>query len=96
MKLSKPRQSRHLCECGRVAYKKDGSGWFCRECEVVIRALDEWLDNYIKVTRLIEKTFLPGKEGRQAVKKLSMLRWEIQNRARRRAYHGQYNKKRRK
>jgi len=90
------KQSKHLCECGRQAYKKDGSGWFCRECEVVIRELDEWLDHYIKVKRLIMDTFLPGEEGRKAVKKLSMLRWEWRNQKRRREYYRQLNRRRKK
>ncbi len=34
----------HKCDCGAVAYKKDGSGWFCRECEIEIEAIRRWLE----------------------------------------------------
>lgn len=37
----------HLCDCGRVAYKKDGSGWFCRECELFVKEISALIEKRI-------------------------------------------------
>ena len=39
------------CDCGQPAYRRDGSGWFCRECEIVVSAAQRAIDEYIRKER---------------------------------------------
>jgi predicted amidophosphoribosyltransferase len=45
----------HTCDCGRRAYRKDGSGWFCRECEIAVAICNAELDRHIQRKRYEEK-----------------------------------------
>lgn len=37
----------HLCDCGAVAYKKDGSGWFCKPCETFVKEISALIEKRI-------------------------------------------------
>ena len=39
------------CDCGQPAYRRDGSGWFCRECEIVVSAAQRAIDEHIRKER---------------------------------------------
>jgi hypothetical protein len=39
------------CDCGQAGVKRDGSGWFCLECERVVKAAQAMLDEQIRKQR---------------------------------------------
>ena len=36
MKRSHNSKEPALCDCGEPGYRRDGSGWFCRDCEIAV------------------------------------------------------------
>lgn len=44
---SKRRVSIPFCDCGNIAYKKDGSGWFCKECELMVKRVSAMMDRWL-------------------------------------------------
>jgi hypothetical protein len=44
----------NVCDCGAVAYKRDGSGWFCRECEIFVALIERLVDEIIQRRRDLE------------------------------------------
>lgn len=35
------------CDCGALGYKKDGSGWYCLECEAMVRRVTSTFERVI-------------------------------------------------
>lgn len=83
----------HLCDCGAVAYKKDGSGWFCRECEIEIEAIRIWLEARIHARRMEESEMVID---RKYVRRENSKRWRRRNRDKVNKKQNQVRKKLRK
>lgn len=49
------RNPSRTCDCGNPGEKKDGSGWYCSECETMIQRVTRLLIQIIKEQR--QETF---------------------------------------
>jgi hypothetical protein len=79
------------CDCGQPGVKRDGSGWFCLECERVVKAAQAMLDEQIRKQRH-DQDSADSKDRHNAY----MREYAIRNREKLRAYQRDYNQRRRK
>lgn len=71
----------HTCDCGQPAQKHDGSGWFCLECERMVKTITALIRDAIR------------RQRRHTRDRAAYMRdYAQRNRARIAAYQRQYNR----